>query len=136
MTRRSIGPVIIGSAISALLFTSASALAQTPPRLSLKDAEQRALAGHPDIAGAQAAAQAVQQSVREAKSAYWPSIFGNVTGAAASPEGTRITAGALNNHGYVVPSEDLVFVRLGNGKKFPKDFEDQLVMKVLAGVNP
>jgi len=97
MTRRSIGPVIIGSAISALLFTSASALAQTPPRLSLKDAEQRALAGHPDIAGAQAAAQAVQQSVREAKSAYWPSIFGNVTGAAASPEGTRITAGALNN---------------------------------------
>ena len=31
-----------------------------------------------------------------AKSAYWPAIFGNVTGAAA-PDGTRITAGALNN---------------------------------------
>ncbi len=45
------------------------------------------------------------------------------------------TAGAYNNHGYVVPSLDLVFVRLGNGKKFPKDFEDQLVTKVLAAVN-
>ena len=30
------------------------------------------------------------------------------------------TAGAFNNHGYVVPSLDLVFVRLGDGKKFPK----------------
>jgi len=45
------------------------------------------------------------------------------------------TAGANNNHGYVVPSLDLVFVRLGNGRKFPKDFEDQLVTKVLAAVN-
>jgi CubicO group peptidase (beta-lactamase class C family) len=53
-----------------------------------------------------------------------------------SPKDLVQTAGALNNHGYVVPSLDLVFVRLGNGKKFPKgDFEDQLVMKVLAAVN-
>jgi outer membrane protein len=71
-------------------------LAQTPPRLSLRDAEQRALAGHPDIAAAQAGAQALQQTVREARSAYWPGVFGNVTGAAA-PDGTRITAGLLNN---------------------------------------
>jgi CubicO group peptidase (beta-lactamase class C family) len=46
------------------------------------------------------------------------------------------TAGAYNNHGYVLPSKDLIFVRLGDGKKFPKDYEDQLVMKVLAAVNP
>lgn len=45
------------------------------------------------------------------------------------------TAGALNNHGYVVPSLDLVFVRLGDGKKFPKDWEPDLVQKVLAAVN-
>jgi CubicO group peptidase (beta-lactamase class C family) len=44
------------------------------------------------------------------------------------------TAGANNNHGYVVPSLDLVFVRLGDGKKFPKDFEQDLVKKVLAAV--
>jgi outer membrane protein len=97
MTNRRIVPVITGSALGALLFTSASVLAQTPPRLSLRDAEQRALAGHPDIAAAQAAAQASQQTVREVRSAYWPAIFGNVTGAAASPDGSRITAGALNN---------------------------------------
>jgi outer membrane protein len=84
-------------ALLSLAVAASSSFAQTPPRLSLKDAEQRALAGHPDIAGAQAAAQALQQSVREVKSAYWPAIFGNVTGAAASPDGTRITAGALNN---------------------------------------
>jgi CubicO group peptidase (beta-lactamase class C family) len=44
------------------------------------------------------------------------------------------SAGALNNHGYVVPSLDLVFVRLGNGQKYPKDFEKELVKRVLAGV--
>jgi outer membrane protein len=89
-----------------LVVSSSSSLAQTPSRLSLKDAEQRALAGHPDVAAAQAAAQAAQQTVREARSAYWPAIFGNVTGAAA-PDGTRITAGVLNN-----PS---VFDRLATG---------------------
>lgn len=72
------------------------ARAQTPPTLTLKDAEQRALAGHPGVLAAQAAAQAAQQTVREAKSAYWPTLVGNVTGAAA-PDNTRITAGALNN---------------------------------------
>jgi outer membrane protein len=34
--------------------------------------------------------------VREARSAYYPTIYGSVTGAVA-PDGTRITAGALNN---------------------------------------
>lgn len=44
------------------------------------------------------------------------------------------TAGANNNHGYAVPSLDLVIVRLGDGKKFPKDFEQDLVKKVIAAV--
>jgi CubicO group peptidase (beta-lactamase class C family) len=44
------------------------------------------------------------------------------------------TAGALNNHGYVVPGKDLVFVRLGDGKKFEKGFEQELVKRVLAAV--
>ena len=44
------------------------------------------------------------------------------------------TAGARNNHGYVVPSLDLVFVRLGDWEKYPKDFEQDLVKKVLAAV--
>jgi len=90
MTRRLV-PVVLLLAVWAF-----PVFAQAPPRLSLRDAEQRALAGHPDVAAAQAAAQALQQTVREARSAYWPGIFGNVTGAAA-PDGTRITAGVLNN---------------------------------------
>jgi CubicO group peptidase (beta-lactamase class C family) len=52
-----------------------------------------------------------------------------------SPQDLVQTAGAFNNHGFVVPSLDLVFVRLGDGKTFPKDFEDELVKKVLAAVN-
>jgi len=44
------------------------------------------------------------------------------------------TAGANNNHGYVVPSKGLVFVRLGDGKKFEKGFEQELVKLVLAAV--
>jgi CubicO group peptidase (beta-lactamase class C family) len=44
------------------------------------------------------------------------------------------TAGANNNHGYVVPSKGLVFVRLGDGKKFDKGFEQELVKLVLAAV--
>jgi outer membrane protein len=74
----------------------AASLAGAQARLTLRDAEQRALAGHPGVLAAQAAAQALQQTVGEAKSAYWPTLFGSVTGAAA-PENTRITAGALNN---------------------------------------
>jgi len=70
--------------------------AQTPQPLSLKDAEQRALAGHPGVLAARSAAQAAQETVREAKSAYFPTIYGSVTGAAAQ-DGTRITAGLLNN---------------------------------------
>jgi CubicO group peptidase (beta-lactamase class C family) len=44
------------------------------------------------------------------------------------------TAGANNNHGYVVPSKGLIFVRLGDGKKFEKGFEPELVKRVLAAV--
>jgi CubicO group peptidase (beta-lactamase class C family) len=44
------------------------------------------------------------------------------------------TAGARNNHGYVVRSKDLIFVRLGDGAKFPKNYEGELVKRVTAAV--
>ena len=44
------------------------------------------------------------------------------------------TAGARNNHGYIVPSLDLIVIRVGDGNKYPKDFEQDLVKKVLAAV--
>jgi outer membrane protein len=81
----------------AALTAAATAHAQTPPtRLTLRDAEQRALAGHPGVLAAEASAQAARQTVGEVKSAYWPTLFGSVTGVGA-PDNTRITAGALNN---------------------------------------
>jgi outer membrane protein len=89
-------PLYIGAWLAASLALAGTVAAQTPPRLTLKDAEQRALAGHPGILAAQAAAQAAGEVVGEAKAAYFPAIFGNVTGATA-PANTRITAGALNN---------------------------------------
>ena len=44
------------------------------------------------------------------------------------------TAGARNNHGYVVPSLDLVFVRVGDGEKYPPRYEQDLVKRVLGAV--
>ena len=49
-----------------------------------------------------------------------------------TPYGLRTLA--RNNHGYVAPSLDLVFVRVGDGNKYPMNFEKELVKKVLAAV--
>ena len=73
-----------------------TALAQPAERLSLSEAEQRALDAHPQVRAGRYAAQAANEGVREARSAYFPTIYGSLTGAAA-PDGTRIAAGALNN---------------------------------------
>ncbi|MBY0524652.1 MAG: beta-lactamase family protein [Gemmataceae bacterium] len=53
-----------------------------------------------------------------------------------APKDMVQTAGARNNHGYVVPSMDLVFVRTGDGQKYEKAFEQELVKKILAAVSP
>lgn len=50
------------------------------------------------------------------------------------PADLVITRGKDHNDGWVVPSLDLVFVRLGDGQQFPKDFERDLVLKVLAAI--
>ncbi len=51
-----------------------------------------------------------------------------------APKDLVQTAGFRNNHGFAVPSLDLVFVRLGLGFNYPKDSEGELVKKVLAAV--
>lgn len=55
-------------------------------------------------------------------------------GLPGGPADLVITRGKDFNNGWVVPSLDLVFVRLGDGTQFPKDFEKNLVLKVLAAV--
>ena len=53
---------------------------------------------------------------------------------ASAPHDLVITRGKDINSGWVIPSLDLVFVRLGDGQPFPKDFEKDLVLKVLAAI--
>jgi len=87
------------SPVLSLLFiavTAVGAAAQDVQRLSLKDAEQQAVQNHPLIRAGQYAALAAGESVREIKSAYFPTVMGSFTGAQAQ-DGTRIAAGALNN---------------------------------------
>lgn len=50
------------------------------------------------------------------------------------PTDLVITRGKDHNNGWVIPSLDLIVVRLGDGQGFPKDFEKDLVQKVLASV--
>jgi outer membrane protein len=96
-----------GASLAVMLSASPGLAAQAPPeRLSLKDAEQRAVDGHPQVQAGLSAARAANEVVREVKSAYWPMVYGSLTGAMAQ-DGTRITAGGLNN-----PS---VFDRVGTG---------------------
>ena len=86
------------SACSAALAAQQAQPQPAPARvLSLRDAEQAALANHPAIKAGQYVSEAAAQVVREARSAYYPTAFGAVTAAGATPEGARLAAGALNN---------------------------------------
>jgi CubicO group peptidase (beta-lactamase class C family) len=53
---------------------------------------------------------------------------------AGAPDDLVQTAGFRQNQGYVIPSLDLVIVRVGNGFNYPNEFEHELLMKVLAAV--
>ena len=68
----------------------------SPVALTLQEAERLSLDRNPQIRAGQSAALAASETVREAKSAYFPTAFASFTGAGA-PDGTRIAAGGLNN---------------------------------------
>jgi outer membrane protein len=84
--------------VSAALVAAAAApaVAQTPPPLTLAEAEQQALHNHPQIQAAEFGAVAATQVVRESRAAYFPTVFGSFSGADAQ-SGSRIAAGGLNN---------------------------------------
>lgn len=65
--------------------------------LTLREAQEIALANHPKITEAELLALASKQAVREARSAYYPNIRGDVTAVGATAANTRIAAGGLNN---------------------------------------
>src|SRR5579863_5811387 len=66
------------------------------PRLTLAEAEQMALKNNPRVSVARLLAAAQAQVVRETRSGELPTAFGNLT-AVDAHDGSRITAGALNN---------------------------------------
>lgn len=74
--------------------------------LTLKDAEALALKNHPHVQSAQYQALASDQAVREQLSAYYPTVYGSVTGSVADHE-TRIGAGFL--------TDSRLFNRFGQG---------------------
>ena len=80
---------------------SSQAPAQPAPasaalRLTVQDAEALALRNNPQVSVYRLLAMASQQVTREAKSNYYPNIYGSVTAVEPQP-GSRIAAGALNN---------------------------------------
>ena len=104
---------VVASALAWLL--TAPVAAQTAPSLSLRDAEARALQNHPQVLASQYVAQASAEVTREARSAYFPAVYGSVTGAEAK-EGSRIAAGGLNN--------PIILDRLAGGLSFSQLLTD------------
>lgn len=107
---------IVGLAVLVLLppmvSLSPTAKGQTPApvpavqNLTLHDAEMIALQNHPHIQAIQGLAAAAQQQVRETRSAYFPNIYGSLTGVEAERD-SRIAAGVLNN--------PIIYDRYANG---------------------
>jgi len=75
---------------------SSLARAQAPQKLTLKQAESIAIANQPQIKAASLTAAAAEQVNTEVRSAYFPQVYGNLTGV-DEQSGTRLAAGALNN---------------------------------------
>jgi outer membrane protein len=72
--------------------------ADSPHRLTLRKAEDIALAQHPRISFANLIALAAQQSVKESRAAFFPNIYASATAVGvADTNNTRISAGYLNN---------------------------------------
>jgi len=83
--------------ITTFLLATALARAQAAnPPLTLAQARALALKNHPQVLAAQAMALRAGQLTREARSAYYPTLNGDVTGAQAEVN-SRIGAGLLND---------------------------------------
>jgi outer membrane protein len=105
-----------------LLAAAPFTFAQTAPQaLGLRQAEQIALKNNPQVGAAALGAAAARERPAEARSAYFPQVTGNLTGAGAS-DASRIAAGGLNNpviydrmaSGFTVSQIITDFGRTGN----------------------
>ena len=85
---------------------SAQPQAQSVEKLTLTEAEQIAVRNHPRIRAAVNLASAARAQVTQARSAYYPTVYGSLTGAYAESN-SRIAAGVLNN--------PIIYDRYANG---------------------
>src|SRR3984885_5465031 len=70
------------------------AQAQTPPTLTLQEAEAMAIQNHPQIQAAQNEINYSNQQIVETRSAYYPTVTGDLTGTQGN-NNSRIGAGDL-----------------------------------------
>ena len=113
--------IILILAASAVAATSASAQMQVAGQtqssqqvlpsvaaqsLTLQEAETIAIQNHPQIQAASYLATAAKAQITEARSDYYPHVYGSVTGVKAE-NNSRVAAGALNN--------PIIFSRFADG---------------------
>lgn len=79
---------------------------QPPQMLTLQQAEQIAVRNHPQVQAAVSLAMAAREQTVEARSAYYPTARGSLTGVEAE-NNSRIAAGGLNN--------PIIYDRYANG---------------------
>jgi outer membrane protein len=96
-------------------FCASLAVAQSPPALTLRQAEAMALQNHPRIQAAQSEAAFTNQQIVEARSAYFPTVTAEITGSQANHDG-RIGAGYL--------TDSAMFDRFGSGIAFSQLITD------------
>jgi outer membrane protein len=97
----------IGFGCLAVLLCDSGIFAQTPPaKLTLKEAEALAVKNHPQILAAEQELGYARQQIVESRSAYFPTIAGDITGSGAN-QGARIGAGYL--------TDSRLFNRFGQG---------------------
>jgi outer membrane protein len=82
--------------IAAFLLPVCAAQTGNPTNtLSLEQAESIALEHHPRLAAAKLRTGAASQQIREARSSYFPTLVGNLTGTLVADSGTATSAGNL-----------------------------------------
>jgi outer membrane protein len=84
---------LVGSALG-YAGISAALWAQNPPVVSLSRAQQIALQNHPRVASAELVAQASGFAEKQVRSAYYPTVSGNITGV-VTEHGSVLSAGAV-----------------------------------------
>lgn len=103
---RTIFSILTVCCAGAVAVPAGAQTAQAPQTLTLAQAHSIAVQNEPRLLSAQYQAAAARAITSEERSAYYPQVFGDLTGADAE-NNSRIAAGALNN--------PIIYTRYANG---------------------